>query len=182
MIQKKEQNLLRRWILLFGIGMAVGMLFYFYFCNSFEGLEEQYKSNLKEWKRCQSYGKEIIHSLLQHGKYYALLWVLSVNRTASKWYERLFLLYTGICNGFLLLFFLVNLGMFGIICYLVSQLPQSIIFVPMYLEAFYKIRKKRQSRNKPFLWLARISLFGTACVLEVYLNLPWMESLLSAKT
>ena len=169
---------LQRVVLYFLIGFFCGALFYYSFQNSFEGMQTQLEKNVTSW----SVGKNSFLVLLgkvlwNHGKYFALLWILSVSRMSGG-YQKVFTIYTGIRNGFLMLFFLFAKNIYGLVLYFASLCPQVLLLAPLYLFSFYTIQEKRQLRHKGIFGILMILVFCAACLLEVKCNLPLMEMLL----
>ena len=93
--------------LLYGVGLSflAGAMFYLFFRQSFRDVYNEIGSSMTKWQQEKGIMAELYHSLWNHGKFLVILWILSVNRTAVRWYIRLFLGFTGIRNGFLFLFF-----------------------------------------------------------------------------
>lgn len=171
-------DFLQRMVLYFLIGFFCGAVFYYSFQNSFGGIQEQLERNITQWSVDGApffalFGK----SLWNHGKYFVLLWILSVSRLSGG-YQKLFTIYTGIRNGFLLLFFLFSKNLYGLILYLASLFPHLLLLAPLYLFSFSVIQEKRQVRHKGIFALLLLLVFGTACFLEVKCNLPLMGKIL----
>lgn len=169
---------LQRIILYFLIGFFCGAVFYYSFQNSFGGMQDQLEKNVSTWSVGRNsflalFGK----SLWNHGKYFILLWILSVSKISGG-YQKLFTIYTGVRNGFLMLFFLFAKNLYGIVLYLASLFPHVLLLAPLYLFSFSVIQGKKQPRHKAFFGVAVLLVFGTACFLEVKCNLPLMEILL----
>lgn len=163
----------KRILLFFLIGFFIGGIFYYLFQASFENLEQ----NLTIWSRTEQTVIPLLRSFWQHGKYLLLLWVFSMN-SLSWLYQKGFTIYTGIRNGFLLMFFIYSKGIFGIIIYLISLLPHGILFMLLYLYLFLLQSQNRQSKQRATRWILVLLVFITACVLEVKINLVWMEAIL----
>lgn len=166
--------------LLYGVGLSflAGAMFYLFFRQSFRDVYNEIGSSMTKWQQEKGIMAELYHSLWNHGKFFVILWILSVNRTAVRWYIRLFLGFTGIRNGFLFLFFVMNRGWMGVLCYLASLFPHCILFSLIYLYSFGLIEKKRQQKHKMLLFIILLFAFIAACLLEVYFNLPMMQKLL----
>ena len=169
---------LQRVILYFLIGFFCGAVFYYSFQNSFGGMQTQLEKNVSTW----SVGKSsfLIHfgkSLWNHGKYFLLLWILSASRISGG-YQKVFTIYTGVRNGFLMLFFLFDKNLYGLVLYLASLFPHILLLAPLYLFSFSVIQEKKQPRHKSLFVIGLLLVFGTACFLEVKCNLPLMEMLL----
>ncbi|MDY2921269.1 MAG: hypothetical protein SOT18_00340 [Eubacterium sp.] len=166
--------------LLYGMGLSflAGALFYLFFRQSFGDVYDEIVSSMAKWQQQKGIFSELYHSLWNHGKFFVILWIFSVNRTVVHWYIRLFLGYTGIRNGFLFLFFVMNRGWMGVLCYLASLFPHCILFSLIYLYSFALIERKRQQKHKMLLFVAMLSAFVAACLTEVYFNLPIMQKLL----
>lgn len=178
MRQSERFRNLQKITLLFLIGFFFGAIFYYLFHNSFEELMIQMESSLSGWSQGgHSFGYIFLQSLWNHGKYFVLLWLLSVSRI-SKIYQRVFAIYTGIRNGFLLLFFVFGKGGWGIFLYLISLFPHCLLLVPLYLFSFSWINEKRYHRHRTSVYLLIVLLFFAACFLECKCNLPIMEAVL----
>lgn len=172
----KKAGFLQQTALLFLIGFFVGALFYTVFQNSFADLMEQLEGNMSAWQRREyRFWYEYVHSLWSHGKYFALLWILSVNVRAGRIYQRGFTVYTGLRNGFLLLFFLMGKGGRGCLLYLASLFPQALLFVPLYLFSFLWQDEPGKKEHRGVVYVGVTVLFFLACLLEVRVNLPLME-------
>lgn len=169
---------MQRTILYFLIGFFCGAVFYYMFQNSFSSVKAQLESNIQRWSVAESSVIALLwQSAWSHGKYFVLLWIFSVSRISSG-YQKAFTLYTGIRNGFLILFFLYARGAFGIVIYLASLFPHTLIFAPLYLFSFIVIQEKRQVKHKGMFVVVLILAFCAACLLEVKCNFPIMEALL----
>ena len=116
-------------------------------------------------------------SLWNHGKYFVLLWILAVSRI-SEGYQKVFTLYTGVRNGFLMLFFLFAKNLYGLVLYLASLFPHILLLAPLYLFSFSVIQAKQPPRHQSLFVIGLLLAFGTACFLEVKCNLPLMGMLL----
>lgn len=162
--------------LLFLIGFFAGAVFYTLFQNSFADLMEQLEGNMTSWQgREYRFWYEYLQSLWSHGKYFALLWILSVNVRAGRIYQRGFIVYTGIRNGFLLLFFLMGKGGRGVLLYLASLFPQALLLAPLYLFSFLWQNEPGKKEHCGMVYVGVTVLFLAACLLEVKVNLPLME-------
>lgn len=171
-------DFLQRIVLYFLIGFFCGAIFYYSFQNSFGELHKQFLSNVAQWSgQKDSFLLLLGKSVWNHGKYFALLWILSVSKI-SRSYQKIFTLYTGVRNGFLLLFFLFAKNIYGIFLYLVSLFPHMLLFAPLYLFSFAVIQEKRQVRHKKMFSALLFFVFLLACLLEVKCNLPLMEKCL----
>lgn len=178
MRQSEKFRSLQKVTLLYLIGFFFGAIFYYVFHNSFEELLIQMESSLAGWSGGEhSFGYVFLQSVWNHGKYFALLWLLSVSRIA-KIYQRVFAVYTGIRNGFLLLFFVFGKGGWGILMYLASLFPHCLLLLPLYLFSFSWINEKRHPRHRFPVYLMIVVLFFAACFLECKCNLPIMEAIL----
>ena len=169
---------LQRIVLYFLIGFFCGAVFYYSFQNSFGGMQSQLEKNVSAWSPDKSpfyilFGK----SLWNHGKYFLLLWLLSVSRIRGG-YQKIFTIYTGVRNGFLMLFFLFAKNLYGLVLYLASLFPHILLLAPLYLFSFSVIQEKKQPRHKSLFVIGLLLVFGTACFLEVKCNLPLMGMLL----
>lgn len=165
--------------LFFLVGFFVGALFYYFFQNSFLGLSEQMEQNSKQWVR-EDHGNlyQFLYVAWNHGKYFLLLWILSVNRKVCQWYQNLITVYTGIRHGFLVLFFVLSRGAKGILFYFASLFPQAFLLVPVYLFSFLWINESRQREHGKAVIGILFLLFMAACLLESHANLMIMSKLL----
>ena len=101
-----NREFLQKIILCFLIGFLCGAVFYYCFQNSFrEILQATLENNTKTWTKETAFFPEWIRSLWNHGKYFALMWLLAVS-PAGPVSQKIFVVYTGIRNGFLFVFFL----------------------------------------------------------------------------
>lgn len=165
-------------LLFFLIGFFIGAVLYYIFQNSFVSLKKQLEDNLVLWSQdgessLSLFGK----SLWQHGKYLLLLGVFAIGPLA-KVYQKAFTWYTGLRNGFLLMFFLYAKGAVGMLFYIISFIPHGLLLVPLYLYLFSVTNENRQDKHKVSRWICVILIFITACGLEVKVNLPLMETFL----
>ncbi len=177
MRQSEKIRSLQKIALLFLIGFFFGSIFYYFFQNSFEELMSQTEDSLSGWSRGEySFAYEYLQSVWNHGKYFALLWLLSVSRIA-KIYQRVFTIYTGIRNGFLVLFFVFGRGWKGILLYLASLFPHCLVLLPLYLFSFSLINEGRRHKHRIPLYILIALLFFFACLLECKCNLPIMEAI-----
>lgn len=175
----RKAGFLQQVLLLFLIGFFVGAVFYTLFQNSFAGLMGQLEGNMSAWQGKEyNFWYEFLHALWSHGKYFILLWILSVNIRAGRIYQRGFTIYTGIRNGFLLLFFLMGKGGRGCILYLASLFPQCIILVPLYLFSFLWQNESGKKEHRGAVYVGITVFFLMACLLEVKVNLPLMEKVM----
>lgn len=166
-------------VLRFFVGFLIGALFYYIFQKSFSGLFQDLEKNMSSWEmRGHSFVSGFLRSLWNHGKYFGLFWIMVRNRKIYKTYEILFTIYTGLRNGFLLLFFLMERGMRGILLYLASLFPHILLFAPLYVFCFYWANESRQRERKLSAYLAIAVVFLAACALEVKCNLPLMEKIM----
>lgn len=165
--------------LFFLVGFFVGALFYYFFQNSFLGLSEQMEKNSNQWF-LESYGNwyPFFYVLWSHGKYFLILWILSVNKKVCQWYQNIFTVYTGIRHGFLVLFFVLSRGAKGILFYLASLFPQVLLLVPVYVFSFLWINESRQPKHGKAVVGILFLLFVAACLLEVKVNLVIMNKIL----
>ncbi len=174
----KKPGFFRRILLLFLTGFFCGGLFYYIFQNSFSSLLVSFEGSADYWSGQE---QDPIYSFVQvlwnHGKYFALLWLLAYSRI-KRGYQMGFTLYTGVRNGFLLMFFLFAQGSRGILIYVCSLLPQCLIFVPLYLFCFVWINENREIRYKIPMTAAVLLLFVAACMMESRWNLPLMRFVL----
>ncbi len=169
---------LQKFALFFLIGFFCGALLYYIFQNSFGELIAQMEKNVQEWGSGERQpGYEFLRSLWIHGKYFLLLWLLSVSR-AAQWYPQVFTLYTGLRQGFLALFFIFGRGAAGILVYLAGLFPQNLILLPLYLFCFYRITQDRQRRHPVAVYVLVTVVFLAACLSEARFHLPIMEAVL----
>lgn len=170
---------LQKILLFFLIGFFIGAVLYYIFQHSFADLSKQMEYNLTLWtKEGESSWKLMFSSLWQHGKYLLLFAIFSAG-PLKKLYQKLFTCYTGLRNGFLLMFFLCAKGAFGLLIYPVSLIPHILLFAPLYLYSFSAVNENRQDKRRITKWVMVILVFIVACVLEVKVNLPIMEAVLT---
>ncbi len=175
----EKTGYLQRVCLFYLIGFLVGAFFYYFFQNSFAALGEQMGQNAESWvQNGHAFAHDMLYSLWNHGRFFLLLWVLSVNRRASLWYQLLFAAYTGLRGGFLLLFFIFKEGARGILYYGASLFPQALLFAPLYLFCCYYIVEIRQGEHRGVVYALAALVFAAACFLEARCNLPLMENIL----
>lgn len=175
----RRAGFLQQITLLFLIGFFIGALFYTLFQNSFSDLMTQLEGNMSAWQgREYSFWYEFFHALWSHGKYFVLLWIVSVNAGVGRIYQKGFTIYTGIRNGFLLLFFLMGKGGRGGILYLASLFPQCLLFVPLYLFCFAWQNESGKKEHRGAVYMGITALFLAACFLEVKVNLPLMGKIM----
>ena len=174
----KRTGFMQRISLLFFIGFFVGTFFYYIFQNSFGGLMNQTTTNMASWSAESSQWYDYLKIIWNHGKYFFLLWAVSVNKKVSGWFQNVFILYTGLRNGFLLLFFVFDRGLKGILLYFASLFPHGMILLPIYLLSFYLINENRQRQYKVGVLILLILAFFAACFVEIKCNFPIMEQLL----
>ena len=169
---------LQKIILFFLIGFFIGGSFYYIFQSSFNNICQRLEENLNIWTKDKASTVILIgKNLWQHGKYFLLFFIFAIGPLANI-YQKAFSIYTGIRNGFLLMFFLFAKGAFGLVVYFVSFFPQGLLFVPLYLYLFGDTNKSKQGRRQVIQWILILLVFVTACVLEVKVNLPIMKSVL----
>lgn len=173
-----NREFLQKIILCFLIGFLCGAVFYYCFQNSFrEILQATLENNTKTWTKETAFFPEWIRSLWNHGKYFALMWLLAVS-PAGPVSQKIFVVYTGIRNGFLFVFFLYAKSAFGIIVYFASLIPQVFLLAPLYLFLFYVTTENRQPKLGKITIVLMIFTFLTACLIEVKWNLPLMKKIL----
>ena len=153
--------------------------FYYFFRQSFFSLNKQLAEHVEQWKT----GGDALWIVFlkiawNHGKYFVLIWIFAVNPSVETMYQWFFCAYTGVRNGFLLLFFLMNRGLKGIFLYGVSLFPQALVFLPLYLCCFAWVQKNRHQRNERWMPVLFLLFFLSACYLEAKCNLPLMERFL----
>ncbi len=175
----QRSGTVRRLVLCFLIGFFIGVLFYYFFRQSFFSLNEQLAEHVEQWKT----GGDALWIVFlkiawNHGKYFVLIWIFAVNPSVETMYQWFFCAYTGVRNGFLLLFFLMNRGLKGIFLYGVSLFPQALVFLPLYLCCFAWVQKNRHQRNERWMPVLFLLFFLSACYLEAKCNLPLMERFL----
>ena len=164
--------------LCFLIGFLCGAVFYYCFQNSFrEILQATLENNTKTWTKETAFFTEWFRSLWNHGKYFALIWLLAIS-PAGPVSQKIFVVYTGIRNGFLFVFFLYAKSAFGIIVYFASLIPQVFLLAPLYLFLFYATTENRQPKRGKITIVLMIFTFITACLIEVKWNLPLMKKIL----
>lgn len=168
-------DFLQKIVLFFLIGFFIGGTFYYIFQYSFSGVCARLESNLSFWtSEDASFSLLIGKSMWQHGKYLLLYLIFSMGPLVSI-YQKVFSLYTGLRNGFLLMFFLYAKGIFGLVIYLLSFFPQGLLFVPMYCYLFQGKKQNRQTHSQILRWILIVFVFVIACVMEVKVNLPIMQ-------
>lgn len=173
---KKEE--LQKIFLLYLIGFFIGAVMYYIFQQSFQELRKQLEDNLMFWsQRGENTMALLGKSIWQHGKYLFLFLVFMIGPLVNL-YQNIFSWYTGVRNGFLLMFFLYARGGMGIVFYVFSLIPHVFLLVPLYLHLFLNKKENRQEKHKLLRWSCVILVFITACILEVKANLPLMEKFL----
>lgn len=173
------KRLFQKIVLFFLLGFFAGALFYYFFQNSFLGLSEQMELNASQWTgESHSNFYQFIHVLWNHGKYFLLLWILTVNPTVCRWYQNILTVYTGIRHGFLVLFFILSKGVKGILFYAASLFPHTLLLLPIYLFSFLWINESRQREHGKIVISIILLLFVAACLLESRVNLAIMSRLL----
>jgi hypothetical protein len=121
---------------------------------------------------------KMVQAIWNHGRFFLLLWFLSFTRI-NQLYQSLFLLYTGFRNGFLILFFILGKGLYGIVLYLASLFPHSLLLIPLYLFSFAWIKERGHHReHKPVVVIVLVITFFAACFLEAKYNLALMQNLI----
>lgn len=169
---------LQKILLVFLIGFFIGAVFYYIFQHSFTDLSKQLEYNITLWTHeGDSSWKLLMSSLWQHGKYLLLFAIFSIG-PLKKAYQKIFVWYTGLRSGFLLMFFLCAKGAFGLLLYPLSLIPHGLFLVPLYLYSFSTVNENRQDKGQITKWIIVILVYIAACVLEVKVNLPMMEALL----
>ncbi len=165
-------------MILFLVGFFIGAIFYYLFQNSFAELFQSMENSFVQWKTQETVSWwDFLAIMWNHGKYFGLMWILSGSKV-SHWFERIFTIYTGLRNGFLMMFFLFSRGFMGIVLYFVSLMPQGVLFAPLYLFSFLYIREKRQVKRQTTIYIVLALTFLTACLFEFKFNCSWMKSLL----
>ena len=107
-----NREFLQKISLCFLIGFLCGAVFYYCFQNSFrEILQATLENNTKTWTKETALFTEWFRSLWNHGKYFALIWLLAIS-PAGPVSQKIFVVYTGIRNGFLFVFFLQYINRF----------------------------------------------------------------------
>ena len=145
---------------------------FYCFQNSFrEILQATLENNTKTWTKETALFTEWFRSLWNHGKYFALIWLLAIS-PAGPVSQKIFVVYTGIRNGFLFVFFLYAKSAFG------SLIPQVFLLAPLYLFLFYATTENRQPKRGKITIVLMIFTFITACLIEVKWNLPLMKKIL----
>lgn len=175
----ENSNFCKSIVLLFLVGFFLGAAFYYLFQNSFSGLITSFEKQLSSWPGDESsLFCKMVQAVWNHGRFFALFWLLSVT-VIHKFYQSVFLLYTGFRNGFLIVFFIFMKGPFGILLYLASLFPHALLLIPLYLFSFAWVKEKGYHRQHK--WLVTVLLvitFFAACFLEAKCNYPLMEKLL----
>lgn len=95
-IRLGNTEFLQRIILYFLIGFFCGAVFYYLFQNSFGGVKEQLEANVQKWSVSDATMLSLLwQSLWSHGKYFVLLWILSVSR--NQWWvsKSVYVIYGG---------------------------------------------------------------------------------------
>jgi stage II sporulation protein M len=173
-----KSNYIHSVLLLFLIGFFLGAVFYYLFQNSFSELINPFQHSLSSVsEEDYSLSYKMLQAIWNHGRFFLLFWLLSFTRI-HRIYQALFLLYTGFCNGFRILFFVLGKGLMGIVWYLASLFPQSLLLVPLYLFSFLLVgERERQRKHKWFLCLGMLIVFFAASFLEARYNLSIMQKL-----
>lgn len=174
-----QGSFLQRLVLCFLVGFFLGVLFYYFFRQSFSSLTAHFMENVTQWKNDTGTSwLNYVRVLWNHGKYFLFVWIFAVNPVVENAYQLLFAAYTGIRNGFLLLFFIMSRGMRGLFLYGVSMFPQVFLFLPLYLFFFAWIQNDRHRRKQLWVPVLIVLLFFLACFLELRCNLPLMKKYL----
>lgn len=165
-------------MILFLIGFFVGAIFYYLFQSSFQELFQSMENSMIQWKtQGATSWWDFFAILWNHGKYFGFMWILASSKV-SHWFEKIFTIYTGLRNGFLMMFFIFGKGFMGVVLYLVSLMPHCLLLVPLYLFSFLYIREKRQGKRQTTIYIVLALTFLIACLLEFKWNCSWMKSLL----
>ena len=165
--------------LFFLIGFFIGAAFFYLFQNSFAGLFHPFEIQLSAWpQNSYSLSYKMVQAVWNHGRFFLLFWLLSVTRI-HKLYQSAFILYTGFRNGFLALFFILGKGAAGILWYLASLFPHTLLFIPLYLFSFAWAGEKGGygKRHKKLVYMLVVFTFFAACFLEARYNLVLMAKL-----
>lgn len=168
---------LQKIIMYFLVGFFIGAVFYYLFQNSFLQLKNQLENNVRQWDNDESFLTVFLHTIWSHGKYYVLFWIMAMGRW-KKGYQTAFILYTGLRNGFFMMFLFFSYGAKGLFIALLSNFPQCLLFVPLYLYSIFYVNEKRQSKHRIGMGFAILFVFTAACLLEVKCNLPLMNIVL----
>lgn len=163
----KSREFLQKILLLFLVGFFFGAVFYYVFQNSFSEITGKIKE--------QSFLRSFLYSLWNHGKYFGLFWLLSGSRVI-RIYQPVFILYTGLRNGFLIMFFIFGKGVRGILVYLISLFPHCLLLVPLYLFSFFLVKENRQKKHAGPVAVILLLVFLAACYGESRWNLPLMKT------
>ena len=166
----------RKAALFFLAGFFSGGILY-YLCREPAGdalaaLEE----NMLVWASGeQDFFQALFFILWERGKVFCVLWLAGYTMI-YKAYISAFLVYVGMQSGFLLTFFVMIRGTRGILYWLASGCPQTLVFVPLYVYCFYRIIERRREKMMPAALFILICFF-VGCMLEARFNLPiiqWM--------
>ncbi len=172
----KSQSKIKQLILLFVLGFFFGAVFYYLFQKSYMDTLQQMDAGAANWaSKDTSFIRLFLYSLYEHGKYFILLWLLSVTKLAVPGIV-VFTVYRGFGLGFLFSFFMNLHGAKGFMFFFGSLFPHMLLFLPMYIFFFAFIhRGKKEKQNLVFLMLTAALVM--ACFMEVYFNIPMMKNL-----
>ena len=142
-----NREFLQKISLCFLIGFLCGAVFYYCFQNSFrEILQATLENNTKTQTKETALFTEWFRSLWNHGKYFALIWLLAIS-PAGPVSQKIFVVYTGIRNGFLFVFFLYAKSAFGIIVYFASLITGAVISFLVLCDNRKQAAKARKNHN-----------------------------------
>lgn len=175
--QRGNLENLQKILLCFLVGFFVGAVLYYLFQKSFSQMETVWKQNTALGEKETPFLSAFLHTLWEHGKYYILFLIMSAGRW-KRAYPIVFVIYTGLRNGFFMMFLFFVYGVKGLLLTLLSSFPQALLFVPLYLFSFSYVNEKRQSKHRVGMGLAILFVFTAACLLEVKINLPLMQMFL----
>ena len=140
-----NREFLQKISLCFLIGFLCGAVFYYCFQNSFrEILQATLENNTKTWTKETALFTEWFRSLWNHGKYFALIWLLAIS-PAGPVSQKIFVVYTGIRNGFLFVFFYMQKCIWHH-CLLCQSDSTSLLLAPLYL--FFVLCDNRKQAAK----------------------------------
>ena len=102
-----NREFLQKISLCFLIGFLCGAVFYYCFQNSFrEILQATLENNTKTWTKETAFFTEWFRSLWNHGKYFALIWLLAISPAGPGESEDICRLYRNKKRLFICLFFI----------------------------------------------------------------------------
>lgn len=150
-----NREFLQKISLCFLIGFLCGAVFYYCFQNSFrEILQATLENNTKTWTKETALFTEWFRSLWNHGKYFALIWLLAIS-PAGPVSQKIFVVYTGIRNGFFICLFFICQKCIWHHC-LLCQSDSTSLFTGAVISFFCFMRQQKtgsQSEEKSRLFL-----------------------------